>query len=200
MASLKSCLVCKKDYKVSPCELNSRKYCSLECVYINRKKNPIRYWLGKKRDIQMNRKISEKLKGRSLSEETKMKMKGRIVWNKGKKGLQKHTDAWKNQQSLRVRGENHWNWQGGKSDENERMRRVFDYYLWRKTVFKRDNYTCQICGSRKDLQADHIKSFSSYPELRYVISNGRTLCVECHRSTPNYGYKAKFEKEVVNYA
>ncbi len=60
---------------------------------------------------------------------------------------------------------------------------------WRKQVFERDNYTCQKCGLRSGngkkvvLNADHIKPFAYFPELRYELSNGRTLCVECHNKT-----------------
>lgn len=55
---------------------------------------------------------------------------------------------------------------------------------WRKDVFERDNYTCQFCGIRgAKLEADHIKPFAYFPELRYKLSNGRTLCRKCHDKT-----------------
>ena len=55
---------------------------------------------------------------------------------------------------------------------------------WRREVFKRDDYTCQECGIRGTyLEADHIKPFAYFPELRYELSNGRTLCRKCHDKT-----------------
>lgn len=55
---------------------------------------------------------------------------------------------------------------------------------WRMAVFKRDNYTCQLCGIRGTyLEADHIKPFAFFPNLRYELSNGRTLCRLCHNKT-----------------
>lgn len=62
---------------------------------------------------------------------------------------------------------------------------------WRTAVFKRDDYTCQLCNARGGrLQADHIKPFKEFPELRHDLANGRTLCIECHKKTPTYGWSA----------
>lgn len=67
---------------------------------------------------------------------------------------------------------------------------------WRKAVFERDNYTCQECGQYGGkLQADHIKPYCLFPELRTDINNGRTLCLDCHKKTDTYGAKALKYKE-----
>jgi predicted nucleic acid-binding Zn ribbon protein len=76
--------------------------------------------------------------------------------------------------------------------ELELLRNSAEYRRWRTAVFERDDYTCQGCGIRgNELHADHIKSFAHHPELRFDLTNGRTLCVPCHRATPNYGFKAR---------
>ena len=83
-------------------------------------------------------------------------------------------------------------WKGGISSINNRIRRSLNYRLWRKTVFERDKYTCVFCGKMGGrLEADHIKPFALFPELRFAIDNGRTLCGDCHRKTDNYGWKGK---------
>ncbi len=88
-------------------------------------------------------------------------------------------------------GENHWNWQGGKTKELKRLRGTAQYISWRKSVFERDDYTCLLCGIRgATLNADHILPFAFFPELRFDISNGRTLCEECHRTTDTFATKA----------
>ena len=56
-----------------------------------------------------------------------------------------------------------------------------EYKRWRLQVFDRDNYTCVFCCKRGvKLNAHHIKSYAHYPELRYDLSNGITLCEPCH--------------------
>jgi hypothetical protein len=96
---------------------------------------------------------------------------------------------------LMPRGSNHWNWNGGSSGENRLIRMSARYKEWRVSVFNRDNYTCQVCGNRGGggrqviLNADHIYPFCDYPELRFDISNGRTLCKDCHKETDTFGWK-----------
>lgn len=79
------------------------------------------------------------------------------------------------------------NWRGGKKSESAKIRASDEYKAWRKAVFERDRYTCQWCGQvGGELNADHIKSFARHPELRLELSNGRTLCVPCHKKTDTY--------------
>lgn len=147
---------------------------------------------------------------------------GQVAWNKGKpwsdevkkkfsairKGKQvgednpyfgrKHSEEVRKKMSLAQRnrdntGKKHHNWKGGITPVNVKIRHSFEYKLWRKAVFERDNYTC-IWGGKEHgskLNADHIKPFSMFPELRFAIDNGRTLCVECHRKTDTWGGRTK---------
>lgn len=79
-------------------------------------------------------------------------------------------------------------WKGGVTPIHKKIRKSSKYVNWRKQVYERDDYTCQLCGVRGgELQADHIKPFSLFPDLRFELSNGRTLCKPCHRKTPTYG-------------
>jgi 5-methylcytosine-specific restriction endonuclease McrA len=65
---------------------------------------------------------------------------------------------------------------------NERESEIYD--AWRKAVYERDEYTCQKCGkTRSDgikLNAHHKEKFKNNLELRFDISNGVTLCEDCH--------------------
>lgn len=51
---------------------------------------------------------------------------------------------------------------------------------WCKSVKRRDNYICQKCGTNENIHAHHIKPKSKFPELKYIVENGMSLCQKCH--------------------
>ena len=96
-----------------------------------------------------------------------------------------------NQRKGKQTGKEHPNWQGGITPFRKKIMNSEEYKLWRTAVFERDNYTCIWCGDNRgnNLNADHIKPFALFPELRFAIDNGRTLCEDCHKKTNTYGCK-----------
>lgn len=72
----------------------------------------------------------------------------------------------------------------GKSVERRGIRFTKEYKRWRYDVYARDNFTCQHCGDNGggNLNAHHIKPFAKFPELRFEVSNGITLCEPCHEA------------------
>jgi len=81
-------------------------------------------------------------------------------------------------------------WQGGITADNERLRRGSQFRAWRRAVFQRDGYTCQQCGLiGGPLHPHHVKAWALFPELRFDVANGQTLCVDCHRQTDNYSHR-----------
>ena len=134
-------------------------------------------------------------RGYHQSEETKRKV--REIWLNKPKKIYSIEERIK--MSKRHSGDKHYNWQGGKTGINFKIRNSLEYKLWRESVFKRDNWTCIWCGQRGGkLQADHIKPFALFPELRFAIDNGRTLCRECHFTTDTYGGKSRKLKVSIN--
>ena len=127
--------------------------------------------------------------------------KGQPSWNKGTNlsGMSGKKVSPETKEKMRAvkLGELAPNWKGGITDENYRIRRSGKYKDWRTAVFERDNYTCQHCGdksvkgNRVILNADHINQFAFYPEFRFDIDKGRTICVDCHKKTPTYGNQSK---------
>lgn len=197
----KLCDYCDKEYFMRPGIafnewLDKSRFCSRLCM---QKVNPGGFKSGQKAwneglkyGKETRLKISETQTGRIKSEVSKEKQRQRmlgrkITWaDKISKSRRGQATVW---------GDKHWNWRGGISSENHLIRNSFEMKVWRKTVFERDNYTCVICGARSGknatviLNADHIKPFAQYPELRFELSNGRTLCKPCHIETDSYGRK-----------
>jgi len=198
------CEICQAKFDVYPSWVKFRKTCSRTCAAelksrTQRGENHPNY--GKKfpkwehteesKEKIRESKIGERNPqfgkpgtntGKNISEETRGKQSaakiGKSPWNKGK-------------QFHQITGENNPNWNGGVTPVNEKIRKSLDYKKWREDVFERDDFTCTNCGIRGgDLEADHIKPFSGFPELRFDVDNGRTLCRECHRQTDTYGKKA----------
>lgn len=151
------------------------------------------FWLGKKMPLEVKKKMSDAKSGKKQSLEH---IKNASIARKG----WKHSEQTKKHLSLVKRGtmkgaKNHL-WKGGISPLNKVIRSSFEYKQWRKSVFKRDNHTCQECGVKGGyLNADHIKPFAHFPKLRLSLSNGRTLCVPCHEKTDTYKGRA-----IKNYA
>lgn len=80
------------------------------------------------------------------------------------------------------RGQYHWNWKGGITSKNHCIRNSSRYRNWRKEIFERDNYTCQLCGKvGGNLNAHHIEKFSLNKMKRFDLENGITYCEKCHR-------------------
>ncbi len=104
-----------------------------------------------------------------------------------------HTLATREKMSLAQKGENGSGWKGGVSSENECIRQSSEFKQWRIAVFRRDHFTCQKCGVkhqagvRPKLHPHHIQPFAKYPELRFVLENGLTLCQSCHKEVHKNG-------------
>lgn len=93
-------------------------------------------------------------------------------------------------------GKNNPNWRGGTTEGRKLVCASKKYRAWRTAVFERDDYTCQFCGKRGGkLNADHIKPWAYFPELRYELSNGRTLCLPCHKTTYKLVYQYRKLKD-----
>lgn len=87
-------------------------------------------------------------------------------------------------------GKDNPNWKGGHTPNPERNR--YPAKMWSKQVRERDNHTCVECGATERLHAHHIKRWKDYPELRYDLENGVTLCYQCHEKAHGKGFKFRF--------
>jgi len=185
------CQFCGKDYFVRPYRKDISKFCSISCNLKDKRKRGLCSGDFSKGQTPWNKDTKGVMKAWN-----KGKKMPCDVWNKGKTGMQvawnkgKPWKEWMSEdkkekvlKNLFRKGENHYNWKGGITEENHKIRTSAEYREWRKQVFQRDGWTCQACGYRskkkQDIRADHIKPFSLYPDLRLEVSNGRTLCIPC---------------------
>ncbi len=113
-------------------------------------------------------------------------------------------------------GENSPNWKGGISPLSDSIRHLPEYGKWTLEVLKKANYTCEDCSKKGYLEVHHKKEFhiilqeflqeynqfspiedkttlirlaSNYQPF-WDISNGKTVCLECHN---------KNHKKVLNH-
>ena len=166
--------------------------------------NSAKFWLGKKKSPEHQKRINESLRGNKFalghkykcSEETKKKiskaLKGRIKSQETRKRL-----------SESHKGIKSYNWKGGITSKNKEIRNGIEFRLWREAVFARDNWTCQKYGIRgqKDVHLDlhphHIKNFAEYPELRFTIDNGITLSMKAHKEFhKKFGWKNNTKEQL----
>lgn len=150
---------------------------------------------GTPRPIEQRIKISngmkDKIRSVSHRENIRMSLLGRSL-----------TEEHKNNVSLGRRGintgSNHPLWKGGSQSISNKIRKSDWNKKWRSDVFKRDNWTCQTCSKRgcyleahhinelcklvRQFQIETLKQAYSCSEL-WDISNGVTLCSECHALT-----------------
>lgn len=132
-----------------------QKYCSIHCA----NKSPEHFISSKKGAIEQ--------------------WKNQITRDRTMEGYKKRSVDPKWSSLARRRGVDHPNYKGNRKAQEGRDRT--EYQNWRKQVYIRDDYTCQTCGERgRILNAHHIKPWAKFPDLRYDVSNGITLCEKCH--------------------
>ena len=85
------------------------------------------------------------------------------------------------------KGSDHYKYNPNLTDE-ERLKNRYEIggenlSKWAIRVKERDNYTCQICGNSPSgkLNLHHLNAWKSFPEQRFDLDNGVTLCVDCHK-------------------
>ena len=174
---IQECKQCGKKMYLYPSQI--RKFCSRDCS-------------GKWRSINIRGENSFSWKGGEIK--IKCKNCGKFYSTpRCRKNIAKFCSN--KCKYIHLRGRNHPSWKGGLRFWKKRDAASLRYKSWRNKIFKRDNWTCQLCGDRSKkkypviLEVHHLKSWKNYPKLRYTLYNGITLCKECHLS--NRGRKGE---------
>lgn len=169
----KKCLNCNivfgKGFRRSNPSWALAKYCCCKCFREKKSFKGNKLRLG----------LISPFKGKKHTEETKQKIsktkKGSIPWNKFGLGYEKMKE--------RMSGANNPAWiEDRNALAKKQIRNDYSYIDWRRNVWLRDNFKCRIanqnCNGR--IEAHHILGWTLYPELRYEINNGITLCHAHH--------------------
>lgn len=138
---------------------------------------------GRKQSKEEIEKRVESLVGKKRTEESKRKMSlshlGKVSWMLGKKHTEETRKKISESRKGKNCGEECWNYVKDRSKLAKQEERNGNRHKeWSRKVKNRDNWKCRI--NNKDCQgkviAHHILPWSSFPELRYIINNGITLC------------------------
>ena len=159
-AEIRSCAICGVDMRITPGKSKTKKYCSRECQY-----GAENLGLPKAYCVDCGKELSKPKYVRCSD--------------------------------CAHSGKNNPAWKGGVTTAYHLIRTSGYYANWRIGVFERDNYTCTKCGDNTggNLNAHHKMMFSEILqkygidnlddamncEALWDISNGETLCVECHK-------------------
>lgn len=120
-------------------------------------------------------------------------------------GVENHMKTQKSRE--RFRGSNNPNWKGGNRKTIRTERENPEYRDWRKAVFVRDSYTCQICGAHNykgrggtvAIISHHLDCFKDFPDKRFDVDNGVTLCDKCHNQFHIVCGKRTTKQQFENY-
>ena len=135
-------------------------------------------------------KISQANKGQPCSEETKLKMsivqkgKTRSAEHKLKNSLAQKGRTHSKETKLKIAQTHQAKWEGIETEASLHPRQAgsYEYREWRTQVFERDDYTCRDCEVKGgELNAHHIFQWSFNELFRFLLWNGVTMCVKCHK-------------------
>lgn len=135
--------------------------------------------IGKKDTLEARRIRSERMKGQKQPPELVEK---RRIANTGKRRTQQSRDNISKGRIGKYAGPNSPNWNPNLTDQDRRERRDNRYHdRWKKSVKRRDNYTCQISKLKGiSLDVHHLYSYADFHDKRYEVNNGITISRKLH--------------------
>ena len=138
------------------------------CVIKHCKECGIQLQLNNSRDIDRKNYCNQSCKGKQIGKLRNMS----LLWDKINTPEVNAKKAHK--------GVDHPKWIKDRTKVKSRARP--EMTSWKNFVFNRDKFTCNHCqkvGGK--LHAHHKAPYSLFPELRWELNNGMTLCESCHK-------------------
>lgn len=137
----------------------------------------VRFTKEQKAHLSFKKQERKKLLGYINSPETRKKIS---LARKGMRFTEEHkANISKNRRGKGMK-EQHYLFKVDRNELKTDRRHAYDsrYKIWMRQVKNRDGWKCRItnqeCSGR--MEAHHILGWMEYPELRYQINNGITLC------------------------
>jgi hypothetical protein len=191
-------------------------------------KKGVSTWKGKKLSAEHRQKLSKAHKGKKMHPNTRAALAKALVGNTHTLGV-RMPDSMREKTSARlignkinlgriqskeerhkrslsaVKGSRSHFWKGGITPINQKIRSSLEYNDWEREVIGRDGGKCLKCGysGQSRLVAHHIKNFAQFPSLRFILSNGATLCrskAKCHMNFHKiYGRKNNNLKQLKEF-
>lgn len=194
------CIACNKE--IIDFKSHKRKFCSYDCYWKNKKGSIVLNKKGKVHQICAFCNSNFTVYPHRLKNRTRLFCSKKCFYNfkTGRNITIQHRKKI-SESLIKIREKNNL-WRGGITKLNKKIRESFQYTIWREKNFKRDNYTCQLCGQKGGkLQVDHIIPFALILKENNIkslqeaflclhlwdMNNGRTLCINCHKKTPTWG-------------
>lgn len=145
---------------------------------------------GEEKALEIKEKASSKLRGKQSLikgltfveyvgvEKAKLYSEKKSKSSKGKPKGPQSEEHRKNNSKSKLK---YWNTSEPQGNRNSDFKSL-PYDTWVKSCLIRDEYTCQRCGKvGGQLHIHHIKPWPQNSELRYEVSNGKTVCAyPCH--------------------
>lgn len=162
-----TCAICGTEFTVVPARASTAKFCSYKCAGEWRRTN----FVG-----------SENPGWKTGAERTKKCQHCGCEFDSGSSPITNFhkrkfcSAACARSGQKRLYGKDNPRWKDGTS-----KKRTGPSASWARAVISRDMATCRRCGATDvELHAHHIKPYADFPELRWELDNGETLCFRCH--------------------
>ncbi|MBU2249782.1 MAG: hypothetical protein KKD77_23750, partial [Gammaproteobacteria bacterium] len=123
------------------------------------------------------------LRHRPITEETKIKIGlANSISQIGKKHSEETRKKMKEAHIGFNAGEKHYRWNPDREAVRRDLRNDPVYKQWSREVKMRDGWKCKINNQdcKGKVIAHHILPWRDFPELRYQVNNGITLCLAHH--------------------
>jgi len=97
------------------------------------------------------------------------------------------------------KGINHPSYLGDSIDRTKRG--ILESEMWTKEIYKKYNYTCNICSKTNcKICAHHLDAWNKYIEKRFDVNNGVCLCKSCHvEFHRTYGYGDNTKEQYIQF-